>query len=359
MNKPVIICIDDEPSVLESLKIELKRALGTECLIETAEGGEDALDLIQDLISQECDVALVLSDYIMPDIKGDEVLKQIHRMSPNTLTIMLTGQANVEAVSNAIKYARLYRYIAKPWQPEDLKLTVVEAVHSYLQDKKLAEQNLKLQQMNQELARLTHQQAQIIAERTADLEKVNRELRRLVTLDSLTQVANRRRCDEYLTQTWWQLSQDQQPLSLILADVDFFKCYNDHYGHLAGDYCLQEIAQTLHDSVANSAGLVARYGGEEFIIILPKMSLEVARELTEEIRLKVEGLKIPHACSSISDVVTASFGVASVIPQDKVSPLVLINAADAALYEAKQQGRNRIIVNVLSSSSDESDLAKL
>ncbi|NES85830.1 MAG: response regulator [Moorea sp. SIO2B7] len=90
-----------------------------------AEGGEEALELFEELLEEDCDIALVLSDYIMPDIKGDELLKNIYDMSPSTLTIMLTGQANLEAISNAIKNARLYRYISKPWEPEDLRLTVV------------------------------------------------------------------------------------------------------------------------------------------------------------------------------------------------------------------------------------------
>lgn len=151
MKKPVIVCIDDEPDVLKSLKIELKKAIGDSCIIETAEGGEDALELLADLQADEYEIALVLSDYIMPDIKGDELLKQIHERSPDTLTIMLTGQADLEALSNAIKYAKLYRYIPKPWQNEDLKLTVVEAVHSYLQDQKLTDEILKRQEVNQEL----------------------------------------------------------------------------------------------------------------------------------------------------------------------------------------------------------------
>lgn len=154
MNKPVIICIDDEPTVLDSLTIELNNYLGERCLIETAESGEEALELLTELLAEEYEVALVMSDYIMPDIKGDEVLKRIHERSPNTLKIMLTGQADIEAVGNAIKYAQLYRYIAKPWQPEDLKLTVREAVHSYLQARKLASQNEQLQQMNREQAAL-------------------------------------------------------------------------------------------------------------------------------------------------------------------------------------------------------------
>lgn len=151
MKKPVIVCIDDEPDVLNSLKIELKKAIGDRCIIETAEGGADALELLADLQADEYEIALVLSDYIMPDIKGDELLKKIHESSPDTLTIMLTGQADLEALSNAIKYAKLYRYIRKPWQNEDLKLTVVEAVHSYLQDQKLTDEILKRQAVNQEL----------------------------------------------------------------------------------------------------------------------------------------------------------------------------------------------------------------
>ena len=151
MKKPVIVCIDDEPDVLNSLKIELKKAIGDQCIIETAEGGEDALELLADLQADEYEIALVLSDYIMPDIKGDELLRRIHERSPDTLTIMLTGQADLEALSNAIKYAKLYRYIPKPWQNEDLKLTVVEAIHSYLQDQKLTDEILKRQKVNEDL----------------------------------------------------------------------------------------------------------------------------------------------------------------------------------------------------------------
>jgi PAS domain S-box-containing protein len=152
MKKPVIVCIDDEPDVLNSLKIELKKAIGDRCIIETAEGGEDALELLEDLQADEYEIALVLSDYIMPDIKGDELLKKIHERSPDTLTIMLTGQADLEALSNAIKYAKLYRYIPKPWHNEDLKLTVVEAIHSYLQDQKLTDEILKRQEVNAALS---------------------------------------------------------------------------------------------------------------------------------------------------------------------------------------------------------------
>ncbi|MEZ2229133.1 PAS domain S-box protein [Microcoleus sp.] len=156
-NKPVIICVDDEPIILESLKIELKKALGEEHLLETAEGGEDALELAEELLAEGSEIVAVISDYLMPNIKGDELLKQIHRISPKTIKIMLTGQADLEAVANTIKHAKLYRYIAKPWQSEDLKLTVKEAINSYFMEKQLAEQNTKLQKLNQELESLVEE----------------------------------------------------------------------------------------------------------------------------------------------------------------------------------------------------------
>ncbi|MEG4088932.1 PAS domain S-box protein [Microcoleus sp. Pol12B4] len=161
-NKPVIICVDDEPIILQSLKIELKKTLGEEHLLETAEGGEDALELIEELLAEGCEIVAVISDYLMPNIKGDELLKQIHRILPKTIKIMLTGQADLEAVANTIKYAKLYRYISKPWQSEDLKLTVKEAINSYFREKQLAEQNSQLQKLNQELETL-------VEERTAQL----------------------------------------------------------------------------------------------------------------------------------------------------------------------------------------------
>jgi PAS domain S-box-containing protein len=151
MSKQVIICVDDETTILRSLKAELQEAIGKDYLIEIAEGGEEALELIEELLENGYEVPLIISDHIMPDMKGDELLKRVHLILPKTLKILLTGQADLEAVVNAIKYASLYRYIAKPWQSEDLGLTVKEAVNSYFLDKKLAQQNAQLQQLNQEL----------------------------------------------------------------------------------------------------------------------------------------------------------------------------------------------------------------
>jgi signal transduction histidine kinase len=178
MSKPIIICVDDEPIVLESLKIELRRTLGNSCLIEVAEGGQDALELFEELQAAGAEVAVVICDYIMPDLRGDELLKQIHQRSPDTLNIMLTGQADADAVGRTIKYANLYRYIAKPWQSDDLRLTVTEALHSYQQGRQLAAQHLRLHQMNQELEQLNSSLEQKVAERTVALKRENEERRR-------------------------------------------------------------------------------------------------------------------------------------------------------------------------------------
>ena len=163
MSRQVIICVDDERTVLRSLKAELQEAVGNDYTIELAEGGEEALELIEELLEDGDEVFLIISDHIMPDMKGDELLKQAHIILPQTIKIMLTGQADIGAIANAINSANLYRYITKPWQSEDLKLTVREALNCYIQAQRLAQQNAKLQQMNQELAELNSQQTALIA----------------------------------------------------------------------------------------------------------------------------------------------------------------------------------------------------
>ncbi|MBE9118102.1 response regulator [Lusitaniella coriacea LEGE 07157] len=158
MNQPVIICVDDQPTVLSGLKRELKNILDDEYEIEVAEGGKEALVLIEELRAENQEIVLVISDHIMPDIMGDELLQRIHEILPKTIKIMLTGHADLVAVTNAINHANLYRYIPKPWQPEDLKLTIREALNSYFQNKKLEEQNAHLRQLNQSFSRFVPRQ---------------------------------------------------------------------------------------------------------------------------------------------------------------------------------------------------------
>ena len=178
----------------------------------------------------------------------------------------------------------------------------------------------------------------------AALEKANRELQRLSVLDDLTQVANRRRLDETLNEEWHRLSRDRAPLSLIFCDIDYFKLYNDTYGHQAGDDCLRAVADTINANCQRPGDFVARYGGEEFIVILPNTEAEGAVHLAEDIREEIERLKIPHMRSQVSQFITLSLGISCVFPSAHITPESLIRAADNALYEAKNQGRNRIVL---------------
>ena len=151
MTNLVILCVDDEVTILESLTEQLRRNLEGDFEIETAESGEEALEIIEEFRADKMEVALVISDQIMPRMKGDQLLIDVHAQYPQILTVMLTGQANAQAVGNAVNAANLYRYIAKPWEETDLVLTVKEALRSYRQDQKLQKQNKKLKKLNASL----------------------------------------------------------------------------------------------------------------------------------------------------------------------------------------------------------------
>ncbi len=183
---------------------------------------------------------------------------------------------------------------------------------------------------------------QQVQERTIALQQANYELERLATLDSLTQIANRRRFDSYMAQEWQRLAREQQPLSLILCDIDYFKRYNDHYGHPMGDDCLQQVAQIMADVIKRPADLLARYGGEEFAVVLPQTSRWGAVQVAEALRAAIQQQQLQHRDSPIGNYVSLSVGVASLFPTLDGEPKDLLQAADQALYRAKQQGRDRV-----------------
>ena len=175
---------------------------------------------------------------------------------------------------------------------------------------------------------------------SAALEAVNKELERLANLDGLTQVANRRYFDVYFSQEWRRMAREQQPLSLILLDVDSFKAYNDRYGHQAGDDCLKRVAQTLSQVVKRPADLVVRYGGEEFAVILPNTDLDGAIRITQCLQKAVRQLQIVHDASEAGPFLSISLGLSCRIPSPGTASDQLIWEADKALYRAKGQGRN-------------------
>jgi len=172
------------------------------------------------------------------------------------------------------------------------------------------------------------------------------QLQQQATIDGLTQVANRRRFDEYWTQQWQQMTRTQQPLSLILCDIDFFKRYNDTYGHLEGDRCLQEVAEALCRAVTRPGDLVARYGGEEFAVILPNTPADGALEVAKRLQAAVQALQIAHQHSPAGQCISLSIGVTSAIPAPGMDAAILIKTADQALYQAKEQGRNQAILKL-------------
>lgn len=180
------------------------------------------------------------------------------------------------------------------------------------------------------------------------LKKTNLRLTYQANIDSLTQIANRRRFDEYIAQEWSRCAREKKYLSLILCDVDYFKAYNDTYGHQAGDNCLYEVAQGIERAVKRPADVAFRYGGEEFAVVLPHTEGQGAIKVAQEIHLQIQNLQIHHGSSDINNIVSLSLGVSSVIPDPRSSPHTLIANADDALYDAKLKGRNRVIYRSVS-----------
>ncbi|WP_055075264.1 diguanylate cyclase [Pseudanabaena sp. 'Roaring Creek'] len=170
-------------------------------------------------------------------------------------------------------------------------------------------------------------------------------LAREVTIDGLTQIANRRTFDQKLEVEWQRLAREGLPISLLICDVDFFKRYNDRYGHPAGDDCLRAVAKAIESCIRRPADLAARYGGEEFAVILPNTLKEGAAFIAEKVCHTVSSLNIKHEASFISDRVTISIGISTIQPTKKLSSKILIESADKGLYLAKKQGRDRAVFN--------------
>lgn len=193
--------------------------------------------------------------------------------------------------------------------------------------------------------RISFLQGLLLEHESAERERLNRQLERLAHSDGLTQLANRRHFDETLAREWDRLRREGRPLAVLFIDVDFFKPYNDTYGHAAGDDCLAALGGVLQQAARRPGDLAARYGGEEFVIILPGTDVAGAREVAERVLADVDALGIPHAGSQVSGNVTVSIGLAVRIPGPSDSAEELLEAADRAVYTAKRTGRHRIVVS--------------
>jgi diguanylate cyclase (GGDEF)-like protein len=183
---------------------------------------------------------------------------------------------------------------------------------------------------------------QALLETKSRLVEANEALKGLAHVDGLTGVPNRRFFEKLYQREWDRAVRQSEPLSVILVDIDFFKQYNDLYGHLAGDECLKSVAGILSSSTQRGTDLVARFGGEEFVLVLPNTGLEGAAIMAERLRELVVDLEIPHSGSTVAESVTISLGLAGGVPQRGDSPRRLLDDADRALYRAKEAGRNRV-----------------
>ena len=306
-----ILLVDDTKTEQLIMTAYLNK-LGHEVI--TGENGQQAVELYK---SEQPD--LVIMDVIMPVMDGHDAAKEIRSYSDDWVPIIfLSARVEPDDIAQGIE-AGGDDYLTKP-----VDHTVLEA---------------KMKAM-QRIAEMRHRLIKV----STELEKANDELKQLANADGLTGLSNRRYMDKFLRVEISRGIRYEQPISIILADVDHFKPFNDNYGHLEGDDCLKKIANALENVCKRQTDLVARYGGEEFAIILPDTKAENAEIMAERLRKAVEDLKIPHAYSSTGAVCTMSLGVFTVVPQKGDKGEAMLAKADAALYQAKQGGRNQFAV---------------
>ncbi len=317
-----ILIVDDDPDLGRLVSLRL-RTEGYRTLV-AANAGDAFRMLGADGRTGEGEIDLVLLDVLLPDISGLDVCQKI-KSDPRTRdipVIMMTGSDDEMHLQQAFD-AGAVDYIEKPFKGMEM----LARIRSALQLKKEIESR-KRQAI--ELEKVAEQ-----------LKKANERLRQLSFHDSLTGLHNRRYFDEFLEREFKRAQRNQTPIALIMIDIDYFKKYNDRFGHQAGDECLRQIAATFALVVHRSHDLVARYGGEEFAVVLPETDMEGVLAVAENLRVRVADLRIHHPESPYGHV-TISEGVASVIPAPESFTHQLIEAADSALYHSKRAGRNRV-----------------
>ncbi len=278
---------------------------------------------------------VILQDLVMPDMDGLSLLTSFRANAPTKAIPIIVLSTREDPKTKSEAFSRgASDYLVK--FPDRIEVLARIRAHS---------RSYLAQQQRDEAFRELHRLK-------AQLERKNAELEALSCSDSLTGVLNRRGFDEYLAKEWVRAIRDATELGLLLIDVDFFKNYNDNYGHQDGDECLRHVAQALGAGLKRRSDIVARYGGEEFAVILPNTGIEGGALIAESLRAAVEALQVPHGFSEVADYVTVSVGLASVKPAPGQVPKRLIGMADKALYQSKDNGRNRCC---LLSTTDEEE----
>ena len=343
MKRETLLVVDDEDGVLNALEQQLSLRFGHECEIACAKSGEEALRFLEQLLNDEESVAIVIADQMMPGMKGVELLEEFFKRSPETASILLTGQAGLDAVVKGINRANLNHYIPKPWDEVALRL----AVEGLLKNHRLAKKNKELlrdlSSKNNELVKLNGELEEKVLVRTKELASLNSRLETLAITDGLTGLYNFRHFQLSLEKECERSLRTGLALSLLMIDVDHFKNYNDQNGHPAGDAVLEKMGQLMLDKKRVN-DFAARYGGEEFVIVLVDTPKDIAKEVAERLRLKIEHSSFCHEESQPGGNLTISLGLAS-FPNDAKNSVDLVKAADKALYQAKNTGRNKVAVH--------------
>ncbi|MBC2715476.1 MAG: diguanylate cyclase [Desulfobacteraceae bacterium] len=330
-----ILIVDDTPHMRFQLKILLEAGGFTHLVI--AQSAEEAFQYLGFGSSRNTNkgIELILMDIIMPGTDGIEACRRIksHENFMDIPIIMVTGETSSESLQAAFD-AGANDYVNKP-------LKAVELIARIKLHLKLKQEINFRKAREKELMDLTKQ----IEETNIKLQTANESLKHTINIDVLTEVASRRYFFDLIDREWKRTVRLSQPVSVNMIDIDFFKAFNDTYGHQKGDVCLKQIAKALEQSLKRPLDIVARYGGEEFIALLPDTDRDGAIEVAKTMQTKVAELGILHDSSQIDENVTISIGIATMVPDRNTTFSALIELADKALYLAKSKGRNRIEIS--------------
>jgi diguanylate cyclase (GGDEF)-like protein/PAS domain S-box-containing protein len=436
----VILCVDDEEIVLSSLKTQLNTFFGEDYDIELAQSAEDALEIMEELKHDEIELELIVSDFLMPGMKGDEFLIKAQSLLPKTKKMLLTGQANIDGVVNIVNKGALYRYISKPWEQTDLIITIKEALKSYamekdlefytkhledLVDKKSLENKTYLEIVDkyliasktdlkgkitevskafceisgytkEELVGQNHNIVRHHDTKSETFKELWKTIKRfqvwegeiknrkkngdfywvkarispvyetdgsvigyasirvditdskaveiLSITDCMTKLYNRRFFNQIFDKEVKRAKRDDKTLGFIMLDVDYFKQYNDTYGHQMGDEVLIQVADTLKTNLKRAADYTFRLGGEEFGVLIYDIDLIGLITLVKKIKDSIEALNIPHKHNLASKFITVSLGACIFEANKYITKEKIFKHADDLLYEAKNSGRNSFVI---------------
>lgn len=430
-----ILCIDDESSILTALKGQLQSEF-KDIEIELAQNAYDALEIIEELREENVQLELIISDYLMPEMNGDEFLIKAHILSPKTKNILLTGHANIDGVTNVINNASLYRYISKPWEKDDLLLTVKEALESFSTQKELDFYTKNLEKLVQEkhaqnMTYLEMIDKYLIASKTdsngiitdvslamCDITGYTKEellgrshniirhpdtssevfkkmwatiksgkiwegevknkkkngesywvkarisptfdsngdiigyasirvditdkvkVEDLSVTDELTGIHNRRYFHEAFKRESMRAKREEKMMGFVLLDIDYFKLFNDTYGHFKGDEALKAVSASIKKTLSRPSDFCFRLGGEEFGMLIYDTKKEDLEHIVSKVKSEIDNLKIPNEYSFSTEYLSASFGGVVFSPNRENDMESIYKKADEILYSIKKSGRN-------------------